>query len=193
MPRKRTRKQSLLKTFRNAQKRKRETDHLKCRKCGSSETVISERTCRNGQPAFEAKCAACGAHIKWVGRNHIPSAMRANLSEEDLCKAIPYRREWSEFEVQAYLWSKLRERGVDVRGEVTSRDGRNRFDLVIFENHLPVLIIEVKPDNMNFSPLKQVTRYEGFGLPVELVVGEAGAAAFIGKYLASLAPSAIPA
>ena len=74
---------------------------------------------------------------------------------------LQYPRKQSEFEIQAYLFSELRGMGLDARGEV--RAGReSRFDIVVFEEKDPVLIIEVKtrrlPRNPSSPRMREMSR-----------------------------------
>jgi hypothetical protein len=83
-------------------------------------------------------------------------------------------RPWSEFEVKAEAYLRLRQAGFNVRGEWTWRDkfvsyfgrgcprGRVRFDLVILDEHDNiVLILEVKRQRRNKGsrPLPQGPHY----------------------------------
>lgn len=101
--------------------------------------------------------------------------------------AYPSDGHSSEFEVQAALYSALRELGIDVRGEVKFygdfglRDAKAscRFDLVIFRDKNPELIIEVKArlkgHRNGIEATRQFQRYTGFGVPVWFVYGMEGA------------------
>ena len=77
---------------------------------------------------------------------------------------IDYPKKFSEFEIQAQLYSKLLQSGYDVRGEVKAH--RCRFDLVIFdENKNAQAIIEVKNYRNLTSPntlTKQYQKYKKF-------------------------------
>lgn len=94
---------------------------------------------------------------------------------------IGYPGEFSEFEVQSYLFTELTALGFDVRGEVMSKCSTCIFDLVIFVDRKPVRIIEVKRSRpkggvksvnrkIDMTRELQRRRYSEFGLPVDLVV-----------------------
>jgi hypothetical protein len=86
----------------------------------------------------------------------------------------------TEFEVQAVLYCRLKQCGLNVRGEVfcwcedRGMPARTRLDLVVFNDQLqPVVIIECKNRNGNAEPVftltsgtRQHRRYHKFGLPV---------------------------
>lgn len=88
---------------------------------------------------------------------------------------ISYPESESEFEVQAKLYRKLVEVGYDVRGEVKAvcedfgRRRKCRFDLVVFKNSIPKVIIECKNSfSQDFMDIKsrQLRRYSKFALPI---------------------------
>lgn len=92
---------------------------------------------------------------------------------------IGFPSRYSEFEVQAEVYHKLKAQGVRVRGEVvawTDDDGphRCRMDLVVYDAlERAVAIIECKnqQDDGNGSVIfkkscRQGRRYHSFGLPV---------------------------
>lgn len=98
----------------------------------------------------------------------------------------------SEFEVQAYVWSELRKLGINARGEVKVKymqDGnkrdRCRFDIAVFEDGYLVGIIEIKANvvthktNAGWIGTRQGHRYTSFGVPVEIIYGQAEAELFI--------------
>lgn len=101
--------------------------------------------------------------------------------------SIAYPSIQSEFEVQAYLYGALKAQGLDVRGEVCvfglfgMREAKAvcRFDLVVFENKNPILILEVKARHVThkngIEANRQFKRYTTFGLPVWFVYGMDGA------------------
>lgn len=85
---------------------------------------------------------------------------------------------WTEFEVQAYLWSNLRQLEFNVRGEVKAvYAGRQRvrFDLAVFEDGNLVGIIEVKArprkHKNGWENTRQGSRYKQYGVPIRLVYG----------------------
>ena len=98
----------------------------------------------------------------------------------------PSERYPSEFEVQAYLFSSLKQLGLDVRGEVNHRtEGRLcRFDLVLFKGDQATAIIEVKNESERTKPGinlngRQCTRYREYGVPVYFIRGMHQAGVFI--------------
>lgn len=104
---------------------------------------------------------------------------------------VPKRdSEPTEFEVQAYLYSTLKQLGINVRGEVSHRCPRTRrsfrFDLVIYQNEEASEIIEVKSapikHKRGLEKTRQATRYRWFGLPVTFIYGMEDA----DRYLAPL-------
>jgi hypothetical protein len=101
------------------------------------------------------------------------------ISKQAVNKQAPHRNALrnlsrpSEFEIQAFLYQQLRDMGYLVRGEVTTKKGRARFDLVIFSpgKRFPLRIIEVKKRHSRGTG-NQVNRYYSeFGVPVDLVGG----------------------
>lgn len=97
---------------------------------------------------------------------------------------VPTPKRESEFDVQAQLWSSLRSKGIDVRGEVKTRakfEGCRkssvtcRFDLVVYAQGEAVLIIEVKARPVahknGFADTRQGTRYPCFGIPAVVAYG----------------------
>ena len=85
---------------------------------------------------------------------------------------------FSEFEVQAYLWTELRQLGINVRGEVKCQfSGRAqvRFDLAVFDGGRLVGVIECKREGKqmgsDWRSTRQGARYAQFGVPVRLVKG----------------------
>lgn len=73
----------------------------------------------------------------------------------------------AEFEIQAHLFSKLIQQGINVRGEVKAE--KSRLDLVIFnEDNQAICLIEVKSSQrIKKRKYKRVKKYENlFGLPV---------------------------
>lgn len=100
----------------------------------------------------------------------------APLSEIDM----QYPKNASEFEIQAELYFGLRKLGFDARGEVPT--SKCRFDLVVFDNKQPVLIIEckkpayvwrnkdVKWDARRRQEVRQqIDKYRCFGVPVHVI------------------------
>ena len=91
----------------------------------------------------------------------------------------PTEGHFSEFEVQAHIYSVFKERGFDIRGEVKARlKGTRetcRFDLVIFTDGEPSSIIEVKRRHRKhkhgLEKTRQARRYRQFGVPCYFVYG----------------------
>ena len=135
---------------------------------------------------------------------------------------VKYPKEFSEFEIQSFLFQKLRERGYNVRGEVAgTKKGKKkntennkslgkesigkgerervRFDLVVFnEQGIALWIIEVKKNprwgrrkykKRRWKLLdKEISRYEKWGLPVDLVQDMEGAESYL-ENLSVVGPS----
>lgn len=100
----------------------------------------------------------------------------------------------TEFEIQAELWSTLREFGYAVRGEINVlavnqeayRRGQNkcRFDICeVSDDGLIVGVIEVKNsrhhDVKRWERTRQGRRYYQFGVPVIVLFGERQMRAFL--------------
>ncbi len=97
-------------------------------------------------------------------------------------KIIGYPLEHTEFEIQAYLYVRLRDMGFNVRGEVRFSDksevkGRRqcRFDIVIYDKHnKPIEIIEVKsaknPERVNCETTRQAIKYKMFNMPLTYII-----------------------
>jgi len=90
--------------------------------------------------------------------------------------SIDYPHGCSEFEIQAELYHRLRNLGVDVRGSVPSKCEdfgkfkRVIFDLVVFKGSTATHIIECKSrENTRTAPhqnSRQLRRYSKFGVPL---------------------------
>lgn len=104
---------------------------------------------------------------------------------------IPYPLKPSEFEVQASLYNALKNAGLDVRGEVKVKGrpeyGINyrgaRFDLVVYRDQVPVILIEVKKSQNAKSNTNQLTRYRKWGYRVMVCAGMDNVARTIGFVL----------
>lgn len=114
--------------------------------------------------------------FKWAGHE----------TERDHSFAVAEPTCYNEFEVQAYLWTQLRNLGINARGEVKSRfAGRAmvRFDLAIFENRRLVCVIETKAapirHKVSWEATQQGSRYLQFDVPIVLVYGMPQAEAII--------------
>jgi hypothetical protein len=97
--------------------------------------------------------------------------------EQETDLEIPYYESATEFEVQAELYTILKQLGLDVRGEVCykTKDMQCRFDLVIFRGKKPKRIVEVKAKKIKhktcLEDTRQARRYRKFGLIVSFVYG----------------------
>ena len=89
---------------------------------------------------------------------------------------------FTEFEVQATIWTALRQMGFNARGEIKTRfvcerkRSCCRFDILVYKQDGDVLcIIEIKSDKRkdlsNWSETRQGKRYAEFGVPVYLIHG----------------------
>lgn len=97
----------------------------------------------------------------------------------------------SEFEVQAYIWSKLNELSINARGEVkvkypgSDKRARCRFDIAIFEDGFLIGILEVKASvrkhktDAGWLGTRQGIRYNSFGVPVRIIYGQEQAEQFL--------------
>jgi hypothetical protein len=123
-------------------------------------------------------------------RENARAAAFATLPPDERLKYIAVNVAPTEFEVQAYLYEQLRSLRHNVRGEIKTKCGTCRFDLVVVEDGRPVRLIEVKkgqpPINLKkvvravkHSRRKQIARYEQFGLPVDSVCGLAEAKQYV--------------
>jgi hypothetical protein len=82
----------------------------------------------------------------------------------------------TEFELQAWLYNRLKLDGFDVRGEIRGRTdaGRNaRFDLIVSVGDRVIAIIEVKDNpGSRLEKTRQGRRYRTFGVPLFLFFNE---------------------
>lgn len=158
-----------------------------CRDCKDAMPV--DRTSWNRTPP--PRCVSCGGQLDrkgvWNKSGSIVSA------ERDL--VIPYPEQESEFEVHAWLWYRLRELGIDARGEVQSCNRSARFDIVIFDkDRKAVRLIEVKSllKKTGFDQKshklrhKQAQRYSKFGIRLDTIVGMKAAEAYLAQIKAEL-------
>jgi hypothetical protein len=145
-----------------------------CRSCNDLQVVrLWTLISNNGAP-----CSKCGERLERT-RNGMPTR-KLLLGVTD---SIGYPKRYSEFEIQAYIYHTLKAKGFDVRGEVTSRRGTAKLDLVVYNEHkLVACIIEVKAaaPNLNSSRTtklvdddtqEQVDYYRTLCPRVELVCG----------------------
>jgi hypothetical protein len=82
----------------------------------------------------------------------------------------------TEFELQAWLFNRLKLDGFDVRGEIRGKTnaGENaRFDLTVSAGNTVIAIIEVKDTpGSKLEKTRQGNRYRTFGVPVFLFFDE---------------------
>lgn len=108
---------------------------------------------------------------------------------------IPYPAHDTEFEVQAWLYNELRRMGFETRGEIKAPYSKKskgqkarfcRFDIVVYNKQLPVVILEVKAATVRHktcvTDTRQGTRYPHFGVPVMFVYGMPMAQKLIGDW-----------
>jgi len=95
----------------------------------------------------------------------------------------------TEFEVQAYVWTELRSRGVNARGEVKAKFARRstvRFDIAIFTDGKLSQIVEIKKAKVNhkttWEETRQGHRYNQFGVPVTILYGMEDAEKFVSMF-----------
>jgi hypothetical protein len=131
-----------------------------------------------------ATCDGCSGLIKEYARNKVPARIKLALNPGEVKREIRYPSLPSEFEVQAFLYTELRCLGYDARGEVTTRDGEFRFDIVIFtgagHSRRPVRIIEVKDRTKSYRR-KQIEAYGTYGVIVISVCGMDQARALLNR------------
>ena len=105
--------------------------------------------------------------------------------------AIPRPRQENEFAVQARIFQRLRDAGIDIYGELKvpfqrlNRRGNCRFDLVVFEYGNAAGIIETKGAEVSHQTdegwlgTRQGKSYLEFGLPIVVIYGPDSANLFI--------------
>ena len=123
---------------------------------------------------------------------------KKNMKEKSHWTQIKMPQQPSEFEIQSYIHKELKERGHNIRGEVSALT-RSKFDLVVFaSNGVPMRIIEVKKQsaaaierlaNRTATGLtslkslqKQIRQYLSYGLPVDLVMGMDHACEYVERF-----------
>ena len=94
---------------------------------------------------------------------------------------ILYPKNISEFEIQAYLFNNLLERGIDARGNVTSKNRISRFDIVIFRDKKPLHLLEIKRPGAHMST-KQRDKYEAYGLSLTIISSFKDADNFLSRF-----------
>jgi hypothetical protein len=127
-------------------------------------------------------------------QKNLANRRRAILRGESQKQFLPaWDSLYTEFEVQAYLYAEFKARGFLVRGELKTKCGKCKFDLVLYSEREPVRIIEVKNGrtlNGKYNPVKspakteseQIDKYAEFGVPVDLIRGMEEAIAFVREY-----------
>jgi hypothetical protein len=151
------------------QKRRRFTDPV-CRGCGPGPVAYAWRKNEHNRWRIRATCSKCNAKIKDYTRSRVPARIKIAMRPESAHWEIRYPRKPSEFEVQAFLYCELRRLGFDARGEVSTRDGDCRFDIVVFSGRRAVRIIEVKGEQKAFRSL-QIRQYENYRVKVVSICG----------------------
>lgn len=156
-----------------------------CRRCGATQPIPEVR---KGGPGPLCQCGGQLAdHPTWQRTPRLPAT------------TIPYPKDRGhdrEFVIQAYLLVKLREPPLkwDAHAEVCAIGQQDRFDIVVYQDRLPVRIIEVKPAeaagvtkttdefvswHWRERTEAEVSRYRAYGLPVDLVQGMEGAKEYL--------------
>jgi response regulator RpfG family c-di-GMP phosphodiesterase len=130
---------------------------------------------------------------------YIPAFVKAKILANKISKQAPkskpgkvtYPDSYSEFEIQSFLHTALREKGYDARGEVRTTTGKSRFDIVIFEQKKAVRIIEIKKGKVGGHTKKkheqsqllaqelQIEKYRQHGLPVHHILGMDAAVEYV--------------
>lgn len=127
-----------------------------------------------------AKCTVCSVDIASFARNKIPARIKLDLNPAGGRFEIKYKHVPSEFEIQAYLYCELRRLGYDARGEVSTKDGDCRFDIVVFRAGRPVRIIECKKSRKQYRS-RQIEQYGLYRIKVISVCGKEQAEQLIEK------------
>ena len=118
--------------------------------------------------------------VKWVklgnAKNIHETIVSDSISIEDKvlsCKedSISYPKDYSEFEIQSFIYNEFKIMNIDVRGEIVSNQRKCRFDLVVYVDKKPVQIIEVKQSKSKTISDLQHLKYHSYSLPVEYVQG----------------------
>jgi len=110
---------------------------------------------------------------------------RTQTARDTSIVVVPPSR-WTEFEVQAFIWTGLRGLGIDARGEVKcafAGRAQVRFDIAVFVDGTLAGIVECKHQDKqagsDWTKTRQGQRYAQFDVPVRLVKGEAEARALL--------------
>jgi hypothetical protein len=96
---------------------------------------------------------------------------------------------YTEFEVQAYVWNRLKSLGVNARGEVKTKYKKRsyvRFDIAIFDGGSLSHIIEIKRSAIkhktSWEDTRQGQRYNEFGVPVTILYGMEDAIRYLDEF-----------
>ena len=120
--------------------------------------------------------------------------LNMRIEPESHMYEIKYPEIESEFEVQAFLYSELKKKGIDARGEVQTHGAFGlrpskascRFDVVVFENKKAILILEIKARKVRHKNgvenTRQGMRYPNFGVPVQFIYGMSDAIDFLESF-----------
>jgi hypothetical protein len=105
---------------------------------------------------------------------------------------LTYPKDASEFEIQSFIYTELRKRGLDARGEVRTTSSKSRFDIVVFDaEKKPIRIIEVKVNRLKKNTrneseqkeisrrVEQLARYARQGVQIDVVFGMKEAAEYV--------------
>jgi len=88
---------------------------------------------------------------------------------------------YSEFELQSYLYGRLKKAGVDVRGEVSAKN--SILDLVLFYKEKAFYIVETKKPGLNSDNRLQISKYRKFGIPIRVVTSFKDADQFVSRFI----------
>lgn len=156
-----------------------------CKACGPVDvrySYVRHQYRRRWQVAIT--CGTCLTEIARAAPCKLPARIKIAINPNGAVFEIKYPPEPSEFEIQAYLYCELRRLGYDARGEVTTKDGDCRFDLVIFCAGRPVRIIECKRSRKQYRS-RQIEQYGLYQVKVVSVCGKEQAKQLIAKAAAA--------
>lgn len=107
-------------------------------------------------------------------------------STKKLRLSVEQPTDFTEFEIQSFVYTELKNLGFCVRGEVkTQIDKREyvRFDLAIFEHNRLSQIIEIKRNKIkhkdSWKSTRQGRQYARFGVPIKIIYGMEEAKIFV--------------
>jgi len=130
-------------------------------------------------------------HSANFGYDHGKAVLCSNIHQRGNMERVDVKEpsDHTEFEVQAYVWNKLRSLGVNARGEVkTKYKGKAyvRFDIAVFDGGSLSHIIEIKRSvikhKTSWENTRQGQRYNDFGVPVTILYGMEDAIKFVENY-----------